>query len=403
MATEASYGIPLARKYKHTQTLRHTGTAKSNQYYTIVASHGISIVRQCKTTQPLRCIRTAKSSRYYSIIDSRGNIIARQYRPLKPYVVHELPSKSSRHHTIGRAECDIQPGLRHPNIVESHRAFIYEDKTHVVYELCASGSLRDLVQQGPVPEGVASRMFVQLMGAIKYMHSKGVTHRDLKLDNILLDAAENIKMADFSHAAYTQQSDFAQTRCGTLGYMAPEMFSSQPKGREVDIWSAGVVFFILLRTSMPFFASGCGASCCKVSGRCKSIPDKHNEEIREKICAYDYQWPESFPIAAKGLVGRLLVGPKSRPTPDDIVKDPFFTSQELRAQSLHRENCRLAGVGRTMPNGLHIAHPNLVMSLDSSGNAAAKTPTIDTFCARGDTYVPSIAGLSLALLTQTLC
>jgi hypothetical protein len=82
-----------------------------------------------------------------------------------------------------------------------------------------------------------------------------------------------------------------------------------------------------------------------VSGRCNSIPDGHNEEIREKICAYSYQWPESFPIAAKGLVRRLLVDPRSRPTPDTIVGDPFFTSQELRAQRLHRENCELAGVG----------------------------------------------------------
>src|SRR4051812_1511226 len=96
-------------------------------------------------------------------------------------------------------------------------------------------------------------------------------------------------------------------------------------------------YCVLSGGSLPFSASGCRASCCKMSGRCKSIPDKHNEEIREKICAYDYQWPEPFPVAAKALVGRLLVGPKSRPTPDDIVEDPFFTSQEIGLQSLHRE------------------------------------------------------------------
>jgi hypothetical protein len=97
---------------------------------------------------------------------------------------------------------------------------------------------------------------------------------------------------------------------------------------------------------LPFYASGCEASCCKMSGRCKSIPDKHNEEIREKICAYEYQWPEPFPVVAKGLIERLLVVAKSRPTPDDIVEDPFFTSQELGTQNLHRENCELAGIGR---------------------------------------------------------
>jgi hypothetical protein len=99
MAREASNGISLARKWKPIQTLRHR-TAPSNQHYTIVAPHEFSIMRQRKTIQPLRCTRAAKSSRYSSIIDARGNIIVRQYRPLKPYVVHELPSQSSRHHTI---------------------------------------------------------------------------------------------------------------------------------------------------------------------------------------------------------------------------------------------------------------------------------------------------------------
>jgi serine/threonine protein kinase len=96
-----------------------------------------------------------------------------------------------------------------------------------------------VVECGPIPEDLARRWFAQLMGGIKYIHSEGVIHRDVKMDNILLDAKGNAKIADFSHAAYTQ-SDSAQTGCGTLGYMAPEMFSSQQKGPEVDIWSCGV-------------------------------------------------------------------------------------------------------------------------------------------------------------------
>lgn len=95
--------------------------------------------------------------------------------------------------------------------------------------------------RGPVPEDAARPMFVQLAGAIKYIHSQGVMHRDLKLENLFLDECGNVKVGDFSHAAYTQQNNSARAACGTLGYMAPEMFTSEEKGYGVDIWSLGVI------------------------------------------------------------------------------------------------------------------------------------------------------------------
>jgi cell cycle serine/threonine-protein kinase CDC5/MSD2 len=116
-----------------------------------------------------------------------------------------------------------------------------EKKTYVVYEFCANRSLRHMVQdRGTVPEDAASPIFVQLAGAIKYIHSQGVMHRDLKLENIFLDKDGNVKVGDFSHAAYTQQNNSARAVCGTLGYMAPEMFTGE-KGFGVDLWSLGVI------------------------------------------------------------------------------------------------------------------------------------------------------------------
>jgi hypothetical protein len=102
--------------------------------------------------------------------------------------------------------------------------------------------------------------------------------------------------------------------------------------------------FIMLLASQPFYASGCES--CKVSSCNKTYPREHNMEIRHKICAYDYEWPRGlFPTAAaKDLITRILVSAKSRPTPDDIIEDLFFT-QELD-KHLHLERCRRAGVGR---------------------------------------------------------
>ncbi len=100
--------------------------------------------------------------------------------------------------------------------------------------------MRHLVQAcGPIPETRARKIFVQLLGAIKYIHSKGIVHRDIKLENIFLDTDGNVKIGDFSHAAYSKQISSAETIYGTLGYMAPESFNLEQRGCEVDIWSIG--------------------------------------------------------------------------------------------------------------------------------------------------------------------
>jgi hypothetical protein len=106
--------------------------------------------------------------------------------------------------------------------------------------------------------------------------------------------------------------------------------------------------YYLLGGNPPFYASGCQASCCTISG-CGSISDGrvHDDEIKDKICAYNYSWPDGiFSNEAKGLVRKLLVSPGSRPMPDNIVDDDFFTDDEPGTQNLHRETCRLAGIGK---------------------------------------------------------
>lgn len=109
----------------------------------------------------------------------------------------------------------------------------------------------------------------------------------------------------------------------------------------------------MLAGSPPFYASGCEASCCRALCY-KRVHDEeirnkeiHDNEIRDRIRACGYDWPVKPPSsAAQGLVERLLVGPEIRPTPDDIVEDSLFTSQDHDTQLLYRTYCRLAGVGK---------------------------------------------------------
>ena len=140
--------------------------------------------------------------------------------------------------------------MRHPNIVEFHRAFTFEDNTYIVLELCPNGSLKDMVQNRrclSLPE--VRRYGVQLCGAIKYLHARGVIHRDLKMGNIFLDEGMNMKIGDFGLAAILlKESDVGAfsrrtTLCGTPNYIAPEILGKDRKGHDfkVDIWAVGVI------------------------------------------------------------------------------------------------------------------------------------------------------------------
>jgi serine/threonine protein kinase len=138
--------------------------------------------------------------------------------------------------------------MRHPNIVEFHRAFAFEDCTYVVLELCPNGSVMDMVRKRKclaLPE--VRRLMVQLCGAVKYLHKRNVAHRDLKMGNLFLDQDMNIKVGDFGLAAMIlseKDEKRRRTMCGTPNYIAPEVIDKNRRGhtQKVDIWSLGVIW-----------------------------------------------------------------------------------------------------------------------------------------------------------------
>lgn len=139
--------------------------------------------------------------------------------------------------------------MRHRNIVQFLRAFSYDKCTYLVLELCPNGSLMDMVRRRKgLTEGEVRYYSVQIAGAIKYMHAKGIIHRDLKMGNIFLDSQMNAKIGDFGLAALHVTGKDAQsirrtTLCGTPNYIAPEILTKGKKGHDnnVDLWSLGVI------------------------------------------------------------------------------------------------------------------------------------------------------------------
>uniref|UniRef100_A0AAV2LXG5 non-specific serine/threonine protein kinase n=1 Tax=Knipowitschia caucasica TaxID=637954 RepID=A0AAV2LXG5_KNICA len=151
-------------------------------------------------------------------------------------------------------EIEITSALQHPNIIRFHEVFESKDKIVIVMEYASRGELFDYIQERKrLQETEARSLFRQITSAVHYLHKNGVVHRDLKLENILLDQDLNVKLADFGLSNHFQKGTLLQTYCGSPLYASPEIVQGQPyQGPEVDCWALGVLLYALMYGSMPF-------------------------------------------------------------------------------------------------------------------------------------------------------
>ncbi|XGW28295.1 hypothetical protein V3C99_008249 [Haemonchus contortus] len=153
-----------------------------------------------------------------------------------------------------RREIRIMSALHHPNIIQIFEVFENREKIILVMEYASGGELYDYVSRfGSLPESEARRIFRQITSAVLYCHKHQVAHRDLKLENILLDQDNNAKIADFGLSNYFGTKSLLTTFCGSPLYASPEIINGTPyKGPEVDCWSLGILLYTLVYGSMPF-------------------------------------------------------------------------------------------------------------------------------------------------------
>ncbi|XP_050091002.1 calcium/calmodulin-dependent protein kinase type 1 [Anopheles aquasalis] len=153
-------------------------------------------------------------------------------------------------------QTDKPPRFAHPNIVQLLETFEDKSKVYLIMELVTGGELFDrIVEKGSYTERDASNLIRQVLEAVDYMHEQGVVHRDLKPENLLYySPAEDSKImiSDFG-LSKMEDSGFMATACGTPGYVAPEVLAQKPYGKAVDVWSIGVISYILLCGYPPFY------------------------------------------------------------------------------------------------------------------------------------------------------
>ncbi|KAF8561637.1 hypothetical protein P879_04775 [Paragonimus westermani] len=205
-------------------------------------------------------------------------------------------------------EVRVLKTLNHPNIIKLLEVIESERHLYLVMEYASGGEVFDyLVSHGKMKEAQARVKFRQIVSAVQYCHQKMVVHRDLKAENLLLDADMNIKIADFGFSNYFSTTQKLDTFCGSPPYAAPELFLGRKyEGPEVDVWSLGVILYTLVSGTLPF-------------------DGKNLKELRERVLRGTYRVPFYMTHECEMLLKKMLIlNPAKRLPLAEVMRDPWL-------------------------------------------------------------------------------
>ncbi|XP_006812753.1 LOW QUALITY PROTEIN: serine/threonine-protein kinase SIK3-like [Saccoglossus kowalevskii] len=209
-------------------------------------------------------------------------------------------------------EIQIMKLLRHPHIIRLYQVMETDRMIYLVTEYASGGEIFDhLVSHGKMTEKEARKKFRQIVAAVHYCHRRFIVHRDLKAENLLLDANLNIKIADFGFSNKFTPGQPMRTWCGSPPYAAPELFEGKEyNGPKADIWSLGVVLYVLVVGSLPFDGSTL-------------------QSLRLRVLEGRYRIPFYMSTECEHLIKNMLVlDPKKRITIDQVVSHKWMNMNE---------------------------------------------------------------------------
>ena len=220
-------------------------------------------------------------------------------------------------------ELNIAYKLRHPNIVNM-RDVVFDEPEYVILvsDLADGGTLHDTAKAGPLAEEAAQFLFKQVIAGVEYCHRQGVVHRDLKLENLLITATGQVKVSDFGMSKDTSVNSMPKTQVGTISYMAPEVTMINKRGSGVqdygsaaDLWSIGVILYVLVCGTYPFGFDGPSAQ--------GGIP---TFRVYERIRSGAVDFPSTLSLEILELLrGLLTTTPEARWQIEQIKACNFFT------------------------------------------------------------------------------
>jgi calcium-dependent protein kinase len=275
---------------------------------------------------------TEKIEKYYQFIKEIGHgAYAHVYRCQNistgnVYACKKFVKKYIKNKTRFKTELNLLKATDHPNIIKLYETFEDKANVYLIMEECNGGELFERLAMNAknhklFTEKDAAKIMKQILEAVNYLHFHGVCHRDLKPENILLssmDEYSQLKLIDFGLSKVLKTIDSnIKGEVGTLYYMAPEVFLGN-YNEKCDVWSCGVILYIILSGNPPFF-------------------DTNNEKLKEKICniEYNFDLPIFSKISedAKDLLRQIFVPYESRPTISDILNSTWVKENAPNSSS----------------------------------------------------------------------
>ncbi|BFG05773.1 uncharacterized protein DMAD_04432 [Drosophila madeirensis] len=270
-------------------------------------------------------------------------------------------------------EISILKSLRHPHITRLYEVMESQSMIYLVTEYAPNGEIFDhLVANGRMKEPEAARVFTQLISAVNYCHLRGVVHRDLKAENVLLDKDMNIKLADFGFSNHYEEGATLRTWCGSPPYAAPEVFQGlEYDGPKSDIWSLGVVLYALVCGALPF-------------------DGKTILELKSRVVLGKFRIPFFMSQECEHLIRNMLVvEPDRRYTIRQIIKHRWLS--EWQSELHEEEGTALPFAGGSMSNSA--SSSSLSSVVDSS------PPQLDSVVM---THMLQLPGLTADMIAQSV-
>lgn len=207
-------------------------------------------------------------------------------------------------------ELSIWPRMIHKNIARMHEMFEDNFRVYMVLEFAENGDVLRFIQKSGAIKGHLARIWIrQVCDAVRYLHNQDITHRDLKLENLLLDTAFNIKLCDFGFVKSHSMKELSKTYCGSKSYASPEILRGEPYDpKKADVWAVGVILYIFITGKMPFDES------------------KGNQGVLEEQKRLNFPWQKFKYVTQdiKSLILSLFQGNYSdRPDINDILENDW--------------------------------------------------------------------------------
>ncbi|XP_048459141.1 serine/threonine-protein kinase SIK1 isoform X2 [Rhincodon typus] len=251
-------------------------------------------------------------------------------------------------------EVQIMKLLNHPHIIKLYQVMETKDMLYIVTEFAQNGEMFDyLSANGPLSESEACAKFWQILMAVEYCHNHHIVHRDLKSENLLLDDNMNIKIADFGFGNFYKHGESLSTWCGSPPYAAPEVFEGKEyEGPHIDIWSLGVVLYVLVCGSLPFDGP--------------TLP-----VLRQRVIEGRFRIPFFLSEDCENLIRRMLiVDPLKRITVSQIKQHRWMLTQKPPTYTLKDYNSNLGNYNQQVLSLMHTLGVDKQKTIESLQNSS---------------------------------